>query len=477
VNPSPSPARHNEQVRLLGFGRRSSDEYPPVPLSPVVAEAMRRARVEIDELVRRGAVSRRDVLRSAAASAAVLSALAACTNEERAATGGGSSTGSSRSPASMVPTTSAPGGTFEVPGSRTTSSGSSSSSATVIDPEAATTVLDTPLASGTIVDVQLHFLDEQRNAGGGFGAGFPQASCERGSVAACFSLEAFLDLVFGQSQTGVGVLSGLPMADRSSALAIDVMEQARLALAGSELGSGAGARSSRRLLLQAPVFPATGEIGAVLEAMTQDAATYPVAAWKTYTHAPDVFRLDDERGAAMLAHAVELGRPIVAVHKGLSGEDPAASPVDVGPAARDHPRARIVVYHSGWETSSPEGPYDQSRPLGEQRGVDRLIGSVAAAGIGPGDNVYAELGSTWFNLAHDLDAAAHVLGKLLVHLGPERILWGTDSIWYGSPQPQIDAFRTFSISEEYQERFGYPALTDAVKARILGGNAVELYGL
>lgn len=456
-------------MRLLGFGRRSSDEYEPVPLTPVVAEALRRARIEIDELVRRGAVSRRDVLRSAAASAAVLSALAACTNEERAATNGRSST---------LPTSS-PGGTFDTPASRTTSS---TSAATVIDPEAATTVLDTPLPGGMIVDVQLHFLDEQRNADGGFGAGFPQADCPRGSVAACFALEAFLDLVFDQSQTHVGVLSGLPMADRTSALALDIMDQARVTLADSEAGTGTGSGSGaggggRRLLLQAPVFPATGELAAVLDAMSHDAATYPVAAWKTYTHAPGAFRLDDERGAAMLARAVELDRPIVAVHKGLSGEDPAASPVDVGPAARDHPEARIVVYHSGWETSSPEGPYDPTRALGEQRGVDRLIGSLAAEGIGPGANVYAELGSTWFNLAHDLDAAAHVLGKLLVNLGPDRILWGTDSIWYGSPQPQIDAFRTFSISEEYQERFGYPALTDAVKVRILGSNAVELYGL
>ena len=69
------------------------------------------------------------------------------------------------------------------------------------------------------------------------------------------------------------------------------------------------------------------------------------------------------------------------------------------------------------------------------------------------------MGSTWFNLGRDLDSAGHVLGKLLTHLGPERILWGTDSIWYGSPQGQIDAFRAFEITPEAQERYGYPALT------------------
>jgi uncharacterized protein len=75
------------------------------------------------------------------------------------------------------------------------------------------------------------------------------------------------------------------------------------------------------------------------------------------------------------------------------------------------------------------------------------------------------------------DAAAHVLGKLLKAVGPERVVWGTDSIWYGSPQEQIRAFRAFEISAEFQERFGYPALTPEVKRRILGLNAAALHGV
>ncbi len=46
----------------------------------------------------------------------------------------------------------------------------------------------------------------------------------------------------------------------------------------------------------------------------------------------------------------------------------------------------------------------------------------------------------------DPDAAAHALGKLLKYVGEDNVLWGTDSIWYGSPQDQIQAFRTFQIS-------------------------------
>ena len=93
----------------------------------------------------------------------------------------------------------------------------------------------------------------------------------------------------------------------------------------------------------------------------------------------------------------------------------------------------------------------------------------------PGANVYAELGSTWYLMLRRPTEAAHVLGKLLLAVGEDRILWGTDSVWYGAPQPLIDAFRAFHIPERLQEEFGYPEFTDAVKAKILGLNAARLY--
>ena len=71
--------------------------------------------------------------------------------------------------------------------------------------------------------------------------------------------------------------------------------------------------------------------------------------------------------------------------------------------------------------------------------------------------MYAELGSTWFLMLRRPVEAAHVLGKLLIALGPDRIVWGTDSTWYGSPQPLIDAFRAFEIPERMQARARLPA--------------------
>ncbi len=197
-----------------------------------------------------------------------------------------------------------------------------------------------------------------------------------------------------------------------------------------------------------------------------------------YTHAPTGWFLDDhdpaaaQIGQAFIDAARQTGVPIISTHKGLSGGNRYASPVDIGPAAALNPDVTFLVYHSGYETNVVEAAYD---PNGQ--GVDRLIRSVGDAGVGPGDNVYAELGSTWRTVMGNPDVAAHVLGKLLVTFGPDRILWGTDSIWYGSPQDQIAAFRSFEITPAYQELYGYPALTPHVKRRILSGNAVELFGI
>ena len=110
-------------------------------------------------------------------------------------------------------------------------------------------------------------------------------------------------------------------------------------------------------------------------------------------------------------------------------------------------------------------------------GVDALIRSLEDNGIGRNANVYAELGSTWRFLMRDPDSAAHVIGKLVRHLGEANVLYGSDCIWYGSPQDQIQAFRRFQISEEFQERYGYPQLTPELRARILGLNATRPYAI
>jgi hypothetical protein len=60
-------------------------------------------------------------------------------------------------------------------------------------------------------------------------------------------------------------------------------------------------------------------------------------------------------------------------------------------------------------------------------------------------------------------------------MGEDRIVFGSDSVWYGSPQWQIEAFWRFQIPKEMQKQYGYPALTEASKRKILGVNSARLY--
>jgi predicted TIM-barrel fold metal-dependent hydrolase len=433
----------------------SNGEFVPPAIDELRAEAMRRARVAVDDHARRHGWSRRRFLLSSAGMVAGLAALESCSRDRSRSSG------------------TEPGGTLNVAESAitdpeeaaTTVHGAPSTTGPETTASSSTTTSAPPPPQDLVVDVQTHFLES-----GEFGLGFPQASCGEADPIDCFSAEYWRDLVLAQSDTRVAVISAVPVVGEADPLSVEAMERGR-ALAAELCGDG-------HVLIQGHAVPDVGPIEAVVATMEEIAAAHELSAWKVYTHTPTGWTLDDHDGDApaigqrFLDACRSTGVPTIAVHKGLSGGNPYASPVDVGPAAAANPDLRFLVYHSGYEAGSTEGPYDP-----DGAGVDRLVRSVTEAGVGADDNVYAELGSTWRRLMGSPDEAAHVLGKLLVAFGPERILWGTDSIWYGSPQDQIAAFRAFEITPAFQEQFGYPALTPAVKRRILGQNAVELLGI
>ena len=96
-------------------------------------------------------------------------------------------------------------------------------------------------------------------------------------------------------------------------------------------------------------------------------------------------------------------------------------------------------------------------------------------------NVYADVGLSFGALAvSEPRLAAALLGKLIKGLGADHVLWGTDSIWFGSPQWQIEALRRIEIPPDLQERHGFEPLGAAdgpVKSAIFGVNAARQYGM
>ena len=282
----------------------------------------------------------------------------------------------------------------------------------------------------------------------------------------CIGQDEFIKDVFMDSDTDLMVLSFVPSTRLDEPLTIE--EAAATARIVEKL------EGTHRLYIHGRVNPnSPGDI----DAMDELAARHKIAAWKTYTQwGPDGngFFLDDEIGLKFIDKAIKLGIRNIAVHKGLAFGPRSyqhSTCVDVGRVAKRYPNVNFLIYHSGLVADAVEGPYDENRA----DGIDALVTSLIKNGIAPGSNVYAELGSTWRLLMRNPDSAAHALGKLFKYCGHNNVLWGTDSIWYGSPQDQIQAFRTFQISAAFRDKFGYPLMTPDLRAKVFGLNALKIY--
>lgn len=422
----------------------SNGEFVPVPLSEVNRVAKAVAMDRATENARRSGLNRRSFLVSSCGAASTLLAF----NEANSAAG-------------------------------KTGSYFALDAAAAVDPEIAAAALDD---KEFIFDVQGHFVDPngrwiqghpERAQGFAFA---PKFDCKLGDdedsapQIGCLGPDEFVKDVFLDSDTDMMVLSFVPSSREAEPLTIEEADATRQIVADLD--------GDQRLMLHGRVNPnQDGD----LEAMDELKERWDVCGWKTYTQfgpgGNGFFLSDEDSGLPFIEKARDLGVKIICVHKGLpfgpqSYEHSQCH--DIGVVAKQFPDVSFLVYHSGFVTTHAEGPYEGD---GSGDGIDTLIKSLIDNEIGPNSNVYAELGSTWRFLMRDPDNAAHAMGKLLKYCGEDNVLWGTDSIWYGSPQDQIQAFRTFQISERYQEAYGYPAITPELRAKIFGLNATKPYGI
>jgi predicted TIM-barrel fold metal-dependent hydrolase len=364
----------------------------------------------------------------------------------------------------------------------------------------------------------------------GFGAGEidPIANLSRYH----YIKELFLD-----SATNMTVLSAVPSSPDNQPLPI--MEAAETIQIVNELAGG-----TQRSVMHAFVMPNRGSFGTTsikrapdplfmqeeFDAMEDIAGLYgpsgtdSLRGWKTYCPWGDVpdasgWLFTDRVGQLFIEQVRAVGATynvpkLIATHKGfwLPGFDQrGARPVDIGPAASQNPDIDFIVYHSGYDIGDSQGPYPTPNIVTRTgRGVDSLIKSLidnnwdashfvpAGKKFGNVPNVYAELGSVWSSVMSDEKEAAHLLGKLIKYVGPKRLVWGTDSLWGGSPHGLIVRMREFPrenenmareiLSTEYGLLYGLdgdvedpsqPAPTPdrTIRNGILGRNAAVPYGI
>jgi len=356
-----------------------------------------------------------------------------------------------------------------------------------------------------VIDVQAHFTN-------GIALNFRNSETARNmgfnlkDDVESYSFKNFVKELFFDSETNMVVISGVPTREIQRTPDGKVAEGAQrnppFAILPSwlmgekkkEINDMAG---SQRALCQGNLAPnhywdkATNSLdkAAMLEQMERELQLYKIDSWKWYCHTDPArtgngFQLDDDNAMWFYEESRKRGMKLVSVHKGYSYQSRTlghlANPKDVEKAALANPDFNFVIYHSAIKHGPNEPNYLDSNKFDPQTGDfewHSVLMDIKKRNPKM-NNVYPEVGS-FFNalVVADPVLCMHGMGKNLKHYGADHVIWGTDCLWWGSPQWAIEAFKRFDISDEFVEKFGYSKISKADKAKILGLNAAKLYNI
>jgi predicted TIM-barrel fold metal-dependent hydrolase len=319
-----------------------------------------------------------------------------------------------------------------------------------------------------------------------------------------YSFKNFVKEMFFDSETSVVVISGVPTLEKQRDEKGNVLEgKARsMGILPSWLMSESKKQinqlsGSTRALCQGNLAPnhywnkTTNSMDkqAVQEQMEREVKQYGINSWKWYCHTDPGhsgggFQLDDDMSAWFYEQSRKLSMKTFSVHKGYSYQSRTlghlANPKDVEKAALNNPDLNFIIYHSAIKHGPNEPEFKDAA------NYDPVTGDFAWHNIlmdikkrNPQmTNVYPEIGSFFGVLAiADPVMCMHGMGKNIKYYGSDHVIWGTDCLWWGSPQWVVDAFKRFQISDEMCEKFGYKKITRDDKTRIFGLNAARLYKL
>jgi len=358
------------------------------------------------------------------------------------------------------------------------------------DPETARSSIE-KFAHQFIFDVQVHYVREKFPSPEGL-LSLRQAADEwqpgknsAGHDIQDIQFENFFQEVFQQSQTRAAVLSNAPNDDKdawflSNAQALNTREK---------VNKRTGKRSLLAHAVMTPGQPGwMDDLDQALEMEPDAVKGYTLGDPGGTSKFP--WRLDDEHLVYPAYEKLQkAGIKNICIHKGLlpadyksrlSTELSAHAQVDdVGAAARDWPDLNFIIYHSAIEHVIPQkNDADRFERQGKINWVSDLSQIPDQYQV---DNVYAELGAVFAgSCAAYPGLCAGILGTLIKEMGADHVCWGTDSVWFGSPQWQIEALRRFEIPEKMQAQYGFSPLgapDGKIKNMIFGENSAALYGI
>jgi predicted TIM-barrel fold metal-dependent hydrolase len=351
------------------------------------------------------------------------------------------------------------------------------------------------LAGQFIFDDQTHFIRDDFNKEGllgltkwAVGAKVNPRINEAPMTLARYKMDNYLKEIFLDSDTKISLLSGAPFDDPSWWLiSNDAIQNACRAV-----NKMAGGTRMLGHTVITPKYPNwMDEVDRGIETL------HPVS-WKSYTigdpFGPSKYawRLDDEKLMyPFYEKAIKSGINTICIHKGLMPRDyekafagtwESATVNDVGQAAKDWPGMNFVIYHSAirpWLAEAPEREMAEFMKSGQIDWTTNLARIPEKYGV---NNVYAEIGTTFASTCvTNPRFCAAMLGQLVNLMGPERVVWGTDSVWYGSPQWQIEAMRRLEIPDDIMQAQGWKTrlggANSEVKQKIFGLNSASIYNL
>ena len=231
--------------------------------------------------------------------------------------------------------------------------------------------------------------------------------------------------------------------------------------------------------------------------MDRGAADLKPDGWKGYTVGDPLspstkktmWRLDDEQLMyPVYQKFMKSSSRNVCIHKGLlpldyetswAGVWQYATVDDLPKAAKDWPSLNFIMYHGALRPFLEDPATELA--LFEQTGNIRWASDLARMPKKYSvNNVYAELGTTFATCAvANPRFAACLVGMFVNEMGPDNVVWGSDSVWYGSPQWQIEAMRRLEIPDDIMKKMGWKIKLGGpdseVKRKIFGTNSARLY--